>query len=126
MPPKKKEYMYALYWDESDEWDDSYEKIRRALYGSKEEAINQAMHDILCLRCRVFENGRATLEATGVDPLNPDNPCPDCQGSKFCPSRRILRVEQIEVSELKKFHAESKGVVSPSLNTGKAVWKPEV
>lgn len=125
--PAAKPAMFALYWDESDEWDDSYEKVRRALFATQEEAVNQGMHDLLCLRCRVRdERGRTTLESTGVDPLDESKPCQDCQGTKYCPSRRVLRVEKIVTEELKSFHASSKGVAGPELNTGKVVWKPKL
>jgi hypothetical protein len=38
--------MYALYWDESDENDPTYEKVRRAIYASKAEALTQAEADM--------------------------------------------------------------------------------
>lgn len=118
--------MFALYWDESDEWDDSVEKVRRAIYSSKEDAVAQGTHDLLCLRCRVYKDGRTTLESTGVEPLdsNGEQKCRDCNGTKLCPSKRILRVESFTEKSLKDFHASSKGVASPALNTGKVVWTP--
>lgn len=116
--------MYALYWDESDPWDDSYEKIRRALYSTLDEAVAQGTHDLLCLRCRVLNNGRYTLESTGINPLDETKECPDCKGTKFTPSKRILCVEEIKDAELKKFHAASKGVAGPEFNRGKVVWTP--
>ena len=44
--PAKKERVFALYWDESDEKDDSYTKERRSLHATLEEAVAQATHDI--------------------------------------------------------------------------------
>lgn len=125
--PAKKERMFALYWDESDEWDDSYSKVRRALFNTQEEAIAQATHDLLCLRCRVLDNGRTTLECTGIEPLDAEGerPCAACGGSKLTPSRRILRVEEFYKDDVKKFHVESKGVAEPVLPEGKSVWTPD-
>ncbi len=106
--------VYALYWDESDEHDSSYEKVRRAVYATLEEARAQAIHDLGCLRCRLIENGRTTLESTGIEPLDPKgtDPCRDCGGSRICPSKRILCVEELDV------------VARDHLNRGTVIWKP--
>lgn len=38
--------MFALYWDESAADDPSYEKVRRAIYASLEDAVAQAEADM--------------------------------------------------------------------------------
>lgn len=105
---------YALLWDDSDP-DVPEEKIVRAIFASYEEAMGQAQHELLCLRCRVLKNGRATLESTGIEPLDPTGkqPCRDCGGSKVCPSRRIIGIEELEEVE------------RHSLNRGTLLWSPE-
>jgi hypothetical protein len=37
---------FALYWDDSAEDDQTYEKVRRAIYATKAEAIAQAEVDL--------------------------------------------------------------------------------
>lgn len=38
--------MFALYWDESAEDDPTYEKVRRAIYATKDDALAQAEVDL--------------------------------------------------------------------------------
>jgi hypothetical protein len=116
--------LFYLYWDESDENDPSYEKIRRAAYATLDEAIAQGTHDLLCQRCRVRVDGKTVNEATGIEPLDSKGKerCRDCGGTKLCPSRRILHIEKISEASARTFHAESKGVESPTLNRGDVVW----
>lgn len=110
---------YYLYWDESDEADKSSIKLRRSVYDSKSSAENQAAHDLLCLRCRIYENGRPTLVSTGEEPLNMSDinvPCRDCAGTKLLPSRNVLYIEESE-KELFSDHA--------NLDHGNRVWSRE-
>ena len=105
--------MFALYWDESDP-DVPETKIRRAIYTTLDEAKAQATHDTMCLRCRIFKDGLPTLKATGKEPLDPTEKqkCRDCNGTKVCPSRNILRIEELDTVE------------RDHMNLGVVVWEP--
>jgi len=118
---------YYLYWDEG------VDKLRRSVYASLGDAKAQAMHDLLCLRCRVLdEKSRPTLESTGLEPLDPylidlgvEVPCKDCDGSKYSPSRNILYIEESE-KELGVIERERGNL--PNLvefGRGKKVWERE-
>jgi len=119
--------MFVLYWDESDPNEPSSLKLRRALYNTFEEAKLQADYDLMCLRCRTDESGRQNIksEPTGYEPGDTDKHCRDCKGTKICPSRNVLYIEELNDQKLSEFHMKSRGVPYPNFVHGKQVWKRE-
>lgn len=110
-------YFY-LYWDDSDENVEGTEKLVRAQYASLEDAKYQAIHDLTCMRCRRRdETGKLTNEFSGLEPLNPELPCRDCNGTGKNPSKKILRIEKSK----KVLGGENRN----ALQKGEVVWTPE-
>jgi hypothetical protein len=124
--------MFALYWDESDPNDPDALKLRRSIYASFDEAMLQANSDLECIRCRIDEEGKQNirLRATGKEPLDLKKSCIDCKGTKICPSRNILYIEDLGETLTKEFFAEAKlasnqGAPTPAFTHGKRVWTRE-
>lgn len=95
--------VFALIWDEAAEGNP--EKLRRAIYSTKAEAIAQAEHDLRCGRCQ----GSGKEDSDWGPQV-----CRSCQGSGAEASKRIVCVEKLD-------HVDRR-----TMNRGTVVWEAMV